>query len=110
MEAANGEDALAILRAGAQPDVILLDLKMPTMTGVEFRAHQLAEPRFAMVPIIVISAIAHPRLDWRGQPPAVLRKPFRLDELVTAIDHVTRKQSGLHVRPGRRHSRKVGEA
>ena len=42
--AADGAEALAHLRAGARPAVILLDLMMPLMNGWEFRAEQLRDP------------------------------------------------------------------
>lgn len=39
------------------PCVIVLDLMMPGMNGWEFRAWQRSEPRFAKVPVVVLSAI-----------------------------------------------------
>ncbi|MFD0798308.1 response regulator [Maribacter chungangensis] len=37
VKASNGEDALKILRSGDKlPDIILLDLNMPRMSGIEF--------------------------------------------------------------------------
>ena len=43
--AADGEQAIQLLRAGARPGLILLDLMMPRMSGSEFRMAQLADPR-----------------------------------------------------------------
>jgi CheY-like chemotaxis protein len=54
--AENGQDALDYLEGHEAPCVIVLDLMMPVMTGAEFRAKQLAEPRFASIPVIVLSA------------------------------------------------------
>lgn len=55
--AANGRDALQLLRAGeAPPQVILLDLMMPVMSGWDFRAEQQRDPALAAIPVVVLSA------------------------------------------------------
>jgi CheY-like chemotaxis protein len=62
--AADGAAALMWLRAGARPDLILLDLMMPVMNGTEFRAHQRRDPQLADIPVVLMSAGAH--LDAEG--------------------------------------------
>ena len=52
--AGDGEEALAQLRDGATPCVILLDLIMP-MDGMRFREAQLADPRLADIPVVILS-------------------------------------------------------
>ncbi len=52
----NGEEALALLRGGLRPAVIVLDLSMPRMTGLAFRLAQLSEPELALIPVVVCSA------------------------------------------------------
>ena len=54
--ATNGRDAIDQLRAGAAPNLILLDLMMPVMDGPQFRAAQLGDPGLAAIPVIVLSA------------------------------------------------------
>jgi CheY-like chemotaxis protein len=54
--AENGRAALSLLYTGAAPCVIVLDMMMPVMGGVEFRQEQLNHPRFADIPVIVLSA------------------------------------------------------
>ena len=53
--AKDGEQALAILRGGATPCAIVLDLMMPGKDGFVFRAEQLADPSLASIPVIVCS-------------------------------------------------------
>jgi len=48
--------ALARLRQGALPEVIILDLHLPGMNGWEFRIEQRREPSWSSIPIIALSA------------------------------------------------------
>jgi CheY-like chemotaxis protein len=51
----NGVEALDELRT-YRPDVILLDLVMPTMDGWTFRLQQLRNPALASIPVVVLAA------------------------------------------------------
>lgn len=57
--AANGRDALELLKAGPSPCLILLDLLMPVMDGWEFLTHRRNDPAFSAVPVVILSAVAH---------------------------------------------------
>jgi two-component system response regulator MprA len=86
--AQDGMEALTLLH-GWRPDVILLDLMMPQMDGWTFRAHQLAHPDVAKVPIVVLSG-AHEskaRAHELGAA-AALSKPFELDDVVATVRRV----------------------
>jgi CheY-like chemotaxis protein len=85
--AANGLEALAQLRLGRVPRVILLDLMMPLMDGVQFRAAQRRDPALAPIPVVVISA------DERMVPKindmhvdGYLPKPFELRKLLETVN------------------------
>src|SRR3989442_5653067 len=60
--AAHGADALDALRRGLAPHVIVLDLMMPVMDGWSFREQQMADPTFAMIPVIVCTAYPTPNV------------------------------------------------
>jgi len=59
--AVDGRDALAILRAGLRPCIIILDLMMPVMDGWDFRSEQLKDPELLKIPTIVYSAVGEIR-------------------------------------------------
>lgn len=85
--AANGAEALSRLGDGSRrPAVILLDLMMPVMDGWSFRTAQRSDPRFASIPVVVVSTGAGaegtlPSLD----PAGFLPKPFDLDRLLEVV-------------------------
>jgi CheY-like chemotaxis protein len=53
----NGEDALAYLRdpASSRPCIILLDLNMPIMNGLEFLQQAKHDEQFRSIPVIVLT-------------------------------------------------------
>ena len=55
--AANGLDALRRLERPPRPSLILLDIMLPYMDGLEFRGVQRATPDIADIPVIVITAV-----------------------------------------------------
>ena len=57
LTATDGEEALAIARE-KQPDLILLDIMMPKMDGIEVCRHLRADPSLPFMPIIMVTAKA----------------------------------------------------
>jgi CheY-like chemotaxis protein len=83
--AADGKAALELLRAGLQPIVILLDLMMPVMDGLEFLDAQRRDPRLAAIPVIIVSAFSRLAEAERLGATAVLTKPVDFGELLALI-------------------------
>ncbi len=87
-EAASGQEALAIIRAGARFDVILCDLLMPEMSGVELFQHLEAEAPDQCERVVFLTGGAFtPRAQefLSRVPNARLEKPFDLDDLMVLI-------------------------
>lgn len=85
----NGEEALRYLKTSATlPCLIVLDLMMPVMDGVEFRLHQLADPEIATVPILVVTGKSDIRDVEALAPLDVLRKPFQPSQVLGIINRV----------------------
>ncbi|MBY0275258.1 response regulator [Candidatus Binatia bacterium] len=57
----DGSDALAVLRSGLRPCMIILDLMMPVMDGWQFRLAQLRDAELLKIPTVVYTAIGNVR-------------------------------------------------
>jgi PAS domain S-box-containing protein len=80
--AAEGSAALAEI-AGFSPQLVVLDLFMPGMDGVTFLGHLRADPRWADLPVIVVTAAAGDapeRVRAAALTSLVLRKDGGLDD------------------------------
>ena len=83
--AENGADALALLER-VRPQVILLDLSMPVMSGEQFRQRQLADPALAAIPTVVMSATDRIHEKTRAlQLHGTIPKPVDLEVLVSTV-------------------------
>ncbi len=58
--ATSGEQALAFYRDNVRPDLILLDVVMPGMDGIETCRHLKADPALADIPVIFVTARSEP--------------------------------------------------
>ncbi|MBA3541577.1 MAG: response regulator [Deltaproteobacteria bacterium] len=87
--ACDGRDALAQLRAGLRPRMILLDLSMPIMNGEEFCAECSNDPQLAAIPIVVVSAdtaAAVKLAQTSGR--SLLTKPVRVEQLLATLESI----------------------
>jgi CheY-like chemotaxis protein len=56
MEAENGAEAIAVAQEG-KLDLILLDIMMPVMDGIEFLKHSATDENLSSVPVVMITAL-----------------------------------------------------
>ena len=83
--ASNGVEALTCL-GKCEPELILLDLNMPVMTGQQFRARQLATPEIASIPTVVMTAVDRPDERTRElHASEVLAKPVELRQILATV-------------------------
>lgn len=83
--AEDGRDALDMLHAGMRPSLILLDLRMPNLSGRDFLMALQERPDLT-APVIVVSAHHDPTDQLAGQRiDGYLRKPFSVDDLMSVV-------------------------
>ncbi len=85
--AADGGAGLRAARA-RRPDVVVLDLKMPNVSGPDYIIASRADPALAEVPVIVMTADATAERSAGLAVAAICVKPFRADRLLREIKHV----------------------
>lgn len=90
VEAKNGEEGLHLARQHS-PDAVLLDLALPTKSGLEVLRELKADDTTDAIPIIVVSAYGNLMSeDDAAQALGVIQKPFDYDDLVGQVDRATR--------------------
>ena len=83
--ALSGAEALDVLATDV-PDLIILDLRMPNMSGLELL--QIIRRKHARLPIIICSALSKYRNDYdiiRANVSAFVDKPIDLDKLLATV-------------------------
>lgn len=83
------DGASGVAMAGAErPDVILLDILLPRMTGFEVLQELRRDPRLRDTPVVAVTASAMAHDVDRGKAAgfsAYVTKPFRFDELLALV-------------------------
>ncbi len=82
--ASNGQEALKILPSIPSPCLILLDILMPIMDGLQFLELKQKDIMIASIPVVLVSA----QMDRAKDVPGVqgrLKKPIDLDALLKTI-------------------------
>jgi two-component system response regulator MprA len=81
-------EALAMLRHGGLPELIVLDLMLPDMEGWDFRHLQKNDPAIADIPVIAVSAVGK-LVDVEYS----FRKPVDYDEFLQAVQRYVPRPS-----------------
>jgi CheY-like chemotaxis protein len=88
-EARHGTAGLTSVES-APPDLVITDVMMPTMNGLEFIERLRSDPKYAGIPILVVSGNS----ELATAANARIRKPFLALELVTAAALLIREAGG----------------
>ncbi|OQW54662.1 MAG: hypothetical protein A4S09_05760 [Proteobacteria bacterium SG_bin7] len=91
--AGNGREALdCLLRTNRLPDLIVMDYSMPEMDAPTFKDEQSKNPRFAEIPILLVTANA----DAEGKKAkigarSILKKPLDIFHFLDAVESCLKK-------------------
>lgn len=99
--AADGPEALRELEGHQQIDAVLLDERMPAMTGSETLVQLRGIPHRVGLPVISISAFGadvHVQQQPEYRADAFLPKPFAIGDLVSTLNQLL-ADSSTHHRP-----------
>ena len=84
MTAYNGQEALDQIRREGRPCLVVLDLIMPVMDGLQFLEHREHDPGLASIPVVVVTATDQRAVGVH----TVIRKPVNFLELLQHIESV----------------------
>jgi PAS domain S-box-containing protein len=90
LTAQNGIDGINLARA-SMPDVILMDINLPGINGIEAMKILRLDPLTAHIPIVALSANAMPRDIEKGLAAGFFRyltKPIKVDQFMTTLNEV----------------------
>ncbi|HFE53605.1 MAG TPA: response regulator [Bacteroidetes bacterium] len=97
-QAGNGVQALEVLRkweeSGQRPALIISDIHMPQMNGLEFIRRAKATPTCRFVPVLVLTTERgeHTKLEAkRAGAAGWINKPFNAEALVKAVHKLIRR-------------------
>ncbi|WP_229457930.1 response regulator [Massilia glaciei] len=88
VSAADGDAGIALARARL-PELILMDINLPGISGMDTMKLLRGDPLTAAIPVIALSSNAFPRQIRDGLEAGFfgyLTKPFKFDEFLTAVE------------------------
>jgi two-component system, chemotaxis family, chemotaxis protein CheY len=92
VEAVDGQDAVNHL-TNATIDMVITDLNMPNMDGIELIRHVRAKPQYKFIPIIMLTTESQDDKKQAGKAAGAtgwIVKPFKPDQLLAVINKVLR--------------------
>ena len=96
LEASDGEEALQLAREFA-PDVVVTDVQMPFMNGIELAAAMLEDARLCTLPVLVLTArgwAMDESLQGLSNVRTVLSKPFSPREVLATVEQLMHDDVG----------------
>lgn len=92
--ASDGRQALDRLREHADIDLVLLDINMPNMNGLEFLAELRSDASHSDLSVVIISTEGREEDTARGLEAgatAYIKKPFHSEEILDVISRLEKK-------------------
>ncbi|HEY5951355.1 MAG TPA: ATP-binding protein, partial [Kofleriaceae bacterium] len=90
LTASTAEAGIELVRE-RRPDVVLMDINLPGMNGIEAKRVLAGDPETRRIPVIALSAAALPRDTMRADEAGFVRyltKPIKLEEVTTALEQI----------------------
>jgi CheY-like chemotaxis protein len=83
----HGKEAIQRLDL-VRPDIVLLDLHLPVVSGTQILEHMHVDERLKSVPVVVITAYARDAESLPVEPDLVLMKPVNLEQLSNLVQRL----------------------
>jgi len=96
--ALNGLEAMEMLSSGT-PDIVLLDLQLPGVSGVDILKKMRADERLKTVPVVVVTAYAYFANSLPVEPDLFLLKPVDIHDLSNLIQRLRSTKETMREEP-----------
>lgn len=96
LTATNGAEAVEVAEA-EKPDLVILDVRMPRMSGYEACRCLKENPKTANLPVVFLSAKGQDSEIQQGLASGAeeyILKPFAPDELIQHVRHILNRSTG----------------
>jgi CheY-like chemotaxis protein len=93
---ADGQEALELLQGGLLPDLVLMDIRMPRMGGVELARTVRLDHRWDLIPLVAMSAYSDDLQEHEiraAGADAFLPKPFTIADLRSMLSSLLPRDS-----------------
>ncbi|NEO94728.1 MAG: response regulator, partial [Moorea sp. SIO3G5] len=103
LQAKDGLEAIELLRKSNGVDLIICDLEMPRLNGLEFLSLSHQEPVLANIPIIMLTSRSqekYKQLATELGAMAYLTKPYLDEEILATLTNVLRMKDELYIAKG----------
>ena len=88
----DGQDGLEKLSHNADVDVVICDVNMPKMSGLEMLTEAKGDSRYSAIPFLMLTTEAQPELVQQAKEAGAkgwIIKPFKADMLLAAVRKMT---------------------
>jgi two-component system, chemotaxis family, chemotaxis protein CheY len=95
VSAFSGQEGLEKLEQNPDVDLVILAIKMPKMSGLEFLTRMKASPGSSRIPVVIVSTDGKDADVARGLQngaSAYLKKPFQREDLLATINRIAPPQ------------------
>jgi CheY-like chemotaxis protein len=104
--ARDGEEALSLIRrwedSHALPLLVLLDLKLPKVDGLEVLRHMKTHPQFRIVPVVILSTSTEDsdiQVAYQEGANSYIVKPVDFDRFIQIVDQIQTYWCTLNIPP-----------
>lgn len=91
ISAMNATEAAQILKEDPLPDLVVLDLMLPEISGIDFLKQMRTKSQFDHLPVVILSALADPAQIREGLEAGAdryLTKPYLANNLIRTVQEV----------------------
>lgn len=88
LEAGDGLEGLAMLEKGSDIAMVICDVNMPRMNGLDMLDSMKRDPRYSNIPVVMLTTEGHPGLVDRAKKAGAkgwIVKPFKAELMISAV-------------------------